>query len=127
MADIATMYEVLVEVGEDFVHTESPDDDEDSDDDEDLAARLHLCVPFALPDDGGFALVDHRPGPTYGHVYELGIGSGDLDGTLWATSLTALFRALSDAVETGTPFLHYWPTTTKDESGRAHLAWQIQP
>ncbi|WP_234483240.1 hypothetical protein [Streptomyces sp. MBT49] len=50
-----------------------------------------------------------------------------LDRFIWATSLTALFRALSDAVESGTPFLHYWPTTTKDESGRAHLAWQIRP
>ncbi|MET9506519.1 SMI1/KNR4 family protein [Streptomyces sp. NPDC006622] len=117
--DIVMMYDVLVEIGEDFVGGGSADKAE-------LAANLHRCVPFALPNDGGVALIDHRPGPSYGHVYEMGIGSGDLDGTFWATGLTELFRALCDALETGTPFLHYWPTNSKDQLGRGSLEWEIR-
>ncbi|HBF84959.1 MAG TPA: cell wall assembly protein Knr4 [Streptomyces sp.] len=122
--DIAMMYDVLVEVSEDFIEAGSADDEEA--DEEELAANLHRCVPFALPNDGGVALIDHRPGPSYGHVYEMGIGSGDLDGTFWATGLTELFRALCDALETGTPFLHYWPTNFKDQLGRGSLEWEIR-
>ncbi|MEV0239990.1 SMI1/KNR4 family protein [Streptomyces sp. NPDC050674] len=117
--DMAMMHGVLIEISEDFVEAGSADEEE-------LAANLHRCVPFALPDDGGVALIDHRPGPSYGHVYEMGIGSGDLDGTFWATGLTELFRALSDALETGTPFLHYWPGNSKDELGRSYLEWEIR-
>ncbi|MFF9685757.1 hypothetical protein [Streptomyces sp. NPDC014623] len=32
--------------------------------DEEPAVNLHRCVPIALPDDGGVAFVDHRPGPS---------------------------------------------------------------
>ncbi|MFF3611105.1 SMI1/KNR4 family protein [Streptomyces sp. NPDC002580] len=119
-AGIADMHEILVEVGED--NTEA-----DLWDEEDLAGHLHLCVPFALPDDGGFAFVDHRPGATYGHVYEMGIGSGDLDGTLWGSSLTGFVRAVTDALETGTPFEKHWPVTFEHASGRTCVDWEIRP
>ncbi|MEU1595973.1 SMI1/KNR4 family protein [Streptomyces sp. NPDC005708] len=118
--DILEEYDILVDVGEDNI-------DADLWDEEALAVNLHRCVPFALPNDGGVAFVDHRPGPTYGHVYEMGIGSGDLEGTLWAASLTEFFRALADALETSTPFLNHWPTPYEDRSGHRCLDWGIRP
>lgn len=117
--DIASMYDVIVDVGKDNIDADLWEDDA-------LAVNLHRCVPFALPNDGGVAFVDHRPGTSYGHVYEMGIGSGDLDGTLWATSLTQLFRALADALESDGPFLYYWPTPFEDASGHRCLEWQIR-
>ncbi|MFB7583524.1 SMI1/KNR4 family protein [Streptomyces hydrogenans] len=117
--DIVMMYDVLVEVGEDNIEADLWEDEE-------LAVNLRHCVPFALPNDGGVAFVDHRPGPSYGHVYEMGIGSGDLNGTLWATSLAELFRALADALESSGPFLYYAPTTYEDESGHHCVEWEIR-
>lgn len=117
--DLVMMYDVLVDVGEDNIEADLWEE-------EALAVNLHRCVPFALPNDGGVAFVDHRPGPTYGHVYEMGIGSGDLDGTLWATSLTELFRALADALESSSPFLYYLPAIYADESGHHCLEWEIR-
>ncbi|MFI0928075.1 SMI1/KNR4 family protein [Streptomyces sp. NPDC021012] len=117
--DIVTTYDVLVGVGEDNIDADLWEEDA-------LAVNLDRCVPFALPNDGGVAFVDHRPGPSYGHVYEMGIGSGDLDGTLWATSLTELFRALAEALETDGPFLYYWPAPYAHESGHHFLEWQIR-
>ncbi|MGV9557248.1 hypothetical protein [Streptomyces sp. NPDC003401] len=75
-------------------------------------------MPFALPDDGGVAFVDHRPGPTYGHVYEMGVGYGDLDGTLEGSILTEFVRAVTDALESGTPFLYHRPAASEHSSGR---------
>jgi cell wall assembly regulator SMI1 len=118
-AEIASMHEILVDVGEDNTEVDLWDE-------EDLAGHLHLCVPFALPNDGGVAFVDHRPGPTYGHVYEMGIGSGDLEGTLWGSSLTEFVRAVTDALETGTPFKYYWPATFEHSSGRTCIEWEIR-
>ncbi len=118
-AEIASMHKILVDVGEDNAEVELWDE-------EDLAGHLHPCVPFALPNDGGVAFVDHRPGPTYGHVYEMGIGSGDLEGTLWGSSLTEFVRAVTDALETGTPFKYYWPVTFEHSSGRTCVEWEIR-
>ncbi|WP_411153427.1 SMI1/KNR4 family protein [Streptomyces sp. A30] len=117
--DIVMMYDVLVDVGKDNIEADLWEEDA-------LAVNLHRCVPFALPNDGGVAFVDHRPGPSYGHVYEMGIGSGDLDGTLWATSLTEFFRVLADALETDGSFLYYWPAPYEDESGHHCLEWRIR-
>ncbi|MFF9340319.1 MULTISPECIES: SMI1/KNR4 family protein [unclassified Streptomyces] len=117
--DIVMMYDVLVDVGEDNIEADLWEEDA-------LAVNLHRCVPFALPNDGGVAFVDHRPGASYGHVYEMGIGSGDLSGTLWATSLTELFQALADALESGRPFLQYTPTSHEDASGRHCVEWEIR-
>ncbi|MFJ6392255.1 SMI1/KNR4 family protein [Streptomyces sp. NPDC091972] len=114
--DIASMYDVIVDVGMDNIDADLWEDDA-------LAVNLHRCVPFALPNDGGVAFVDHRPGPSYGHVYEMGIGSGDLEGTLWATSLTRLFEALTDALETDGAFLCYRPTFFEDASSHRCLEW----
>jgi cell wall assembly regulator SMI1 len=117
--DIVMMYDVLVDVGKDNIDADLWEDDA-------LAVNLHRCVPFALPNDGGVAFVDHRPGPSYGHVYEMGIGSGDLDGSLWATGLAQLFRSLADALASGGPFLCYWPTPYETGSGDRCLEWQIR-
>ncbi|MER7937760.1 MULTISPECIES: SMI1/KNR4 family protein [unclassified Streptomyces] len=117
--DIVMMYDVLVDVGTDNVDADLWEDDA-------LAVNLHRCVPFALPGDGGVAFVDHRPGPSYGHVYEMGLGSGDLDGTLWATSLTEFFRILADALESDGPFLYYWPTLFEGASGQRCLEWHVR-
>lgn len=95
--DIEFMHEVLVDVGEENIAADLWERTA-------LAVNLHWCVPFALPVDGGVAFVDHRPGATYGHVHEMGIGAGDLEGTRWATSLTELFQVLGDALETDAPF-----------------------
>lgn len=118
-AEIASMHEILVELHED-------NDDPEFSDEEDVAGHLHQCVPFALPNDGGVAFIDHRPGLTYGHVFEMGIGSGDLEGTLWGSSLTEFVEAVTDALETGTAFMHYWPTTFTHSSGRTCIAWEIR-
>lgn len=117
--DIVMMHDILVDVGENNIEADLWED-------EALAVNLHLCVPIALPNDGGVAFVDHRPGPSYGHVYEMGIGSGDLDGTLWATGPAALFRVLADSLETGSPFLYYRPSTYEHESGRHCVQWEIE-
>ncbi|MER0443631.1 SMI1/KNR4 family protein [Streptomyces sp. Edi4] len=117
--DMATAYDDLVDVGKDNIEADLWPEDA-------LAVNLHRCVPFALPNDGGVAFVDHRPGPTYGYVYEMGIGSGDLDGTLWATSLTELFRSLADALETGGSFLYYWPAPYEDATNHRCLEWAIR-
>ncbi|MFB1047368.1 cell wall assembly protein Knr4 [Streptomyces chrestomyceticus] len=120
-AEIPSAHEILVDVHEDHVVPYLADDEDD-----DLAGHLHRCVPFALPNDGGVAFVDHQPGPTYGYVFEMGIGSGDLDGTLWGPSLAAFAGAVTDALETGTPFLSYWPTTFAHSSGRTCIDWEIR-
>ncbi|WP_190217461.1 SMI1/KNR4 family protein [Streptomyces griseosporeus] len=117
--DVAEMHKILVDVSEDNVEAELWDE-------EDLAGHLHQCVPFAVPNDGGFAFVDHRPGPTYGHVFEMGIGSGDLEGTLWGSHLTEFVGAISHALETGAPFKNYWPTTFEHSSGRTCVEWEIR-
>ncbi|MEW2354314.1 SMI1/KNR4 family protein [Spirillospora sp. NPDC029432] len=97
----------------------------------------HFWVPFAEPKDGGLAFIDHHPGPTYGHVYELGIGSGAIDAQQWAPSLSALFAALATAVETGVPFQDYRPALAEflkaPAPGLSHavglrfLDWRIGP
>ncbi|QKG27163.1 hypothetical protein ACTIVE_8816 [Actinomadura verrucosospora] len=93
--------EVLVDYHEDWG---------DSWPEEDPLAHTHQWVVFAEPNDGGMVFIDHHPGPTYGHVYEFGMGSGASEVTLWAASLTDLFAALATAVETGTPFRGFHPT-----------------
>lgn len=121
-AEIPSAHEVLVEVHEDHVAPYLTDDE----DAEEVAGHLHRCVPFALPNDGGVAFIDHQPGPTYGHVVEMGIGSGDLDGTLWGPSLAEFAGAVTDALETGTAFLSYWPTTFAHSSGRSCIDWEVR-
>ncbi|GAA2738797.1 SMI1/KNR4 family protein [Actinocorallia aurantiaca] len=92
---------------------------------EPLECHADEWVPFAHPNDGGLAFVDHRPGPTYGHVFEWGAGSG-CDPQPWATSLTDLFDRLADAIETGSPFRHHYPCVEHLGPGRWFLNWPIQ-
>lgn len=83
------------------------------------------------------AFVNHAPGPTYGHVYEFGMGSGASDVTLWATSLTDLFDTLATALETGAPFQSMYPVfqellTTdlahlRDRVGKRTFGWDHDP
>ncbi|MCO6010544.1 SMI1/KNR4 family protein [Actinoallomurus purpureus] len=105
---IISMRQILLDFHEDF--PENWGDWRDIWTDEPVIARSHRWVPFAEPNDGGLAFVDHCPGPTYGHVYEFGMGSGASDVTLWGTSLTEFFDAMATAVETGAPFQNSYPT-----------------
>jgi hypothetical protein len=56
----------------------------------------------------------------------MGIGSGDLEGTLWGSHLTEFVDAISHALETGAPFTYYWPTTFEHSSGRTCVEWEIR-
>ncbi|MFJ5221252.1 hypothetical protein ACIP98_42530 [Streptomyces sp. NPDC088354] len=69
--------------------------------------------------------IDHRPGQTYGHIFEMGIGSGDIEGTKWASSLAELFDQLAMSLETGHPFRYDWPTSRELPSGPHCLTWDI--
>ncbi|MET8218305.1 SMI1/KNR4 family protein [Streptomyces hirsutus] len=89
---------------------------------DDLYGHAHQWVPFAHPNDGGTAFVDHRPGPTYGHVYEMGIGSG-ADATKWASSLAELFDDLATSLDTGEPFRGSWPNPYELPSRHFCLSW----
>ncbi|GAA5100228.1 SMI1/KNR4 family protein [Nocardia iowensis] len=71
---------------------------------ETLYGHAHQWVPIAHSIDAGILFVEHRPGPTYGHVIELGIGSGAFEGTLWANTLLEFFDALTHSLDTRTPF-----------------------
>ncbi|MFC1438503.1 SMI1/KNR4 family protein [Streptacidiphilus sp. N1-10] len=115
--EITDMHRILVDMG-----WHGPDSPWDQDY---LNGHPHQWVPFAVPLDGGVAFVDHRPGPTYGHVFELGVGSGDIDATLWATSLAELFDALADAVEHTVTFLHYRPRLEGSSADGALLTWDV--
>ncbi|MFB8242859.1 SMI1/KNR4 family protein [Kitasatospora purpeofusca] len=91
-----------------------------------LVGHARWWVPIALPLDGGVLFVDHLPGPTYGHVYEMGIGSGDTEGSLWATSLADMFTALTDSLTTGRPaFRHFVPDTYRHASGEHRIDWRV--
>ncbi|WP_432091350.1 SMI1/KNR4 family protein [Streptomyces sp. NRRL F-5630] len=92
---------------------------------EELQGHAHQWVPLARPNDGGIAFVDHRPGETYGHVYEIGIGSGDIDGSEWGTCLAEFFDGLAGSLETGEPFLHYVPGIYEHPSGKHCVDWEI--
>jgi hypothetical protein len=117
--EITEMHWVLVDAG--WHEPGSPWEQDD------LHGHPHQWVPFALPIDGGVAFVDHRPGPTYGHVYELGIGSGDIDATLWAPSLAELFDRLAEAVERTAPFLYYLPRLEESSANGSTLTWDVLP
>ncbi|MEU0742328.1 SMI1/KNR4 family protein [Streptomyces sp. NPDC006134] len=84
--------------------------------------HAHRWVPFAQSIDGGIVFVDHHPGPAYGHVYEMGIGSG-CDAVVWASSLTELFEELGACLETAAPFQGTWPTPHELPSGHFCLTW----
>jgi cell wall assembly regulator SMI1 len=101
-------------------------DDPDSPWDEDcLNGHPHQWVPLALPNDGGVAFVDHRPGLTYGQVFEMGIGSGASEATLWATSLGELFVRLANALDGTVPFLYYRPRIDGQTTDEALLSWDV--
>uniref|UniRef100_UPI003FD6CA23 SMI1/KNR4 family protein n=1 Tax=Streptomyces luteireticuli TaxID=173858 RepID=UPI003FD6CA23 len=117
---IASEHRILADFGEENTASGLWEEDE-------LNGHAHQWVPFAHPNDGGVAFIDHRPGLTYGRVYEMGIGSGDIDGTEWASSLTELFDRLASSLEAGTPFKHYWPGTYEHPSGQHCIDWETRP
>lgn len=114
---MASQREMLIHIGEE--HDLWGEDDSAS------LGPVRLWVPFAYPNDGGVAFIDHRPGPGYGRVHEMGIGSGDVDGTVWASSLTELFNGLTSSLETGKPFHYYEPAVYEHARGQSCLAWRI--
>ncbi|MFH8370394.1 hypothetical protein [Streptomyces sp. NPDC018031] len=116
--EIASSYQWLVGYGQENLASGLWEEDE-------LAGHPHQWVPFAAPVSGGYAFVDHRPGATYGHVYEMAISAGDTDGRLWATSPTGLFDDLATVLETGTSFLCYRPHVGVRPSGQRCLRWRV--
>ncbi|MFJ8158762.1 SMI1/KNR4 family protein [Streptomyces sp. NPDC094468] len=115
---IARRHQWLIDVGAELIAGDAPNE-------ETLYGHAHQWVPFAYPTDGGIAFIDHRPGPTYGHVYEMGIGSGSLVATKWASSLSELFGSLVTSLHTGEPFLQFWPTPHELPSDHFCLTWEI--
>ncbi|WP_129261114.1 SMI1/KNR4 family protein [Streptomyces sp. M3] len=113
---IARQHEWLVGAGAELIAGDARNE-------ESLYGHAHQWVPFAHPNDGGIAFIDHRPGPTYGRVYEMGIGSGAIAATQWASSLSELFDDLATSLDTGEPFQQSWPTPYKLPSAHFCLTW----
>ncbi|MFQ6394305.1 SMI1/KNR4 family protein [Nocardia sp. KC 131] len=91
---------------------------------ETLYGHAHQWVPIAHSIDAGILFVEHRPGPTYGHVIELGIGSGDFEGTLWADTLLEFFDALTHSLDTRTPFHDQTPGVRESNlTEKIYLHW----
>ncbi|MEU8901616.1 SMI1/KNR4 family protein [Nocardia sp. NPDC048505] len=92
---------------------------------DELYGHMHQWATIAHSVAGGALIIDHRPGPAYGHVYEIGIGSGTTEGTLWGTSLAAFVRRVANALNTRSAFRDEWPTVRESElSGQILLAWE---
>ncbi|WP_433663600.1 hypothetical protein ACQPW1_16615 [Nocardia sp. CA-128927] len=95
-------------------------------DEDSFIGHAHQWVPIARSIDAGVLFVDHRPGPTYGHVYEMGIGSGDIDGTLCGPTLTAFFDTVAGALDAGTKLWSLRPEAYKSElPGQVLLTWVL--
>ncbi|MFF7332440.1 SMI1/KNR4 family protein [Streptomyces sp. NPDC008150] len=81
-------------------------------------------VECAHLDDGGVVLVDHRPGPSYGHVHEIGIASGPAGATNWAHTLAELFDKLANCLENRRAFMdHGAPVPYELPSGHHCVGW----
>jgi cell wall assembly regulator SMI1 len=93
---------------------------------ETLYGHAHQWLPIAHSIDAGILFVEHRPGPTYGHVIELGIGSGAFEGTLWGNTPREFFDALTDSLATRTSFRDQTPETWESNStGKIYLHWDF--
>jgi len=120
---MASAYAGIVDLAEAFEASFDPDDYVDDFRENHVDGHIGRWVPFAHPNDGGIAFVHHQPGPLYGHVFEVGLGSGCWPPVEWATSLTAFFTALARSLQDGTPFHGERPTTHRHSSGRRTLHW----
>ena len=93
---------------------------------ETLYGHAHQWFPIAHSIDAGVLFVEHRPGPTYGHVIELGIGSGAFEGTLWAGTLVEFFDALTHCLDTGIPFRGQTPSLREsNRTEKIFLHWDF--
>ncbi|WP_328912985.1 MULTISPECIES: SMI1/KNR4 family protein [unclassified Streptomyces] len=117
---IASEHVNLVDFGEENIASDLWEEGE-------LNGHPHQWVPIAHSNDAGVVFVDHRPGPTYGRVYEMGIGSGDIDATEWASGVAELLERFADCFEAGTPFTDYRPRKYAHSSGRHSVDWEIHP
>lgn len=91
---------------------------------DDLWGHMDQWAPIARSIDAGVLFVDHRPGPRYGHVYEMGIGSGDIDGKLCGPTLTAFFDTVAGALDARTELWSFRPEVYESElSGQTLLTW----
>lgn len=90
---------------------------------ENPVAHSRQWVPIADSNDGGLAFVNHRPGGTYGYVYEFGMGSGASSAVEWASSLAGFFDKLTRALERAEPFEPYEPHFYQNSAGQRLLAW----
>ncbi|GAB0108048.1 hypothetical protein JMUB6875_70510 [Nocardia sp. JMUB6875] len=93
---------------------------------ETLYGHAHQWVPIAHSIDAGILFVEHRPGPTYGHVIELGIGSGAFEGTLWGETLVEFFDTLTHCLNSRTPFRGQTPSLRESNRGeKTYLHWEF--
>ncbi|SUA77073.1 Uncharacterised protein [Nocardia otitidiscaviarum] len=93
---------------------------------ETLYGHAHQWVPIAHSIDAGILFVEHRPGPTYGHVIELSIGSGAFEGTLWAETLLEFFDTLTHSLDTRTPFHDQTPSLRESNlTAKSYLHWDF--
>lgn len=116
-AGIATGHRELVELDEQYPSTDFWHED-------DVEGHRRHWVPFAYPNDGGLAFIDHHPGATYGHVYEFGLGSGAVEASRWADSLTQFIATVTDSLTTGSAFRHFCPSTFQHPSGALCVDWR---
>ncbi|MFJ9743588.1 SMI1/KNR4 family protein [Streptomyces sp. NPDC101166] len=98
-----------------------------SSEDDDLYAHAYQWVPIAHSISAAILLVEHRPGPSYGHVISLGIGSGDFEGTKWADTPLEFFDALTDSLNTRRPFHDETPGVRESDSTGEILMYWEQP
>ncbi|MGW4767067.1 SMI1/KNR4 family protein [Nocardia sp. NPDC004278] len=90
-----------------------------------LFGHAHQWVPIARSIDAGVLFIDHRPEPTYGHVYEAGIGSGAIDGTLWGSSLAAFFDTIASVLNARTDFQDFRPEVYESELSEETLLTSV--
>ncbi|MEW1550587.1 SMI1/KNR4 family protein [Streptomyces tsukubensis] len=114
---IAYGHREIVGIEEQYPNTDFWDEDS-------VEGHRKEWVYFAVPNDGGLAFIDHHPGPTYGHVYEYGLGSGAVEATKWASGLTEFISGIATSLADHTPYLGSRPGTFQHGSGAHCVSWR---
>ncbi|WTX00995.1 hypothetical protein OG216_47085 (plasmid) [Streptomycetaceae bacterium NBC_01309] len=88
-------------------------------------AHVAYWVPLSDTVTGAAIFVDHRPGPCYGHVYEIDFANGGMP-EFWAVDVANLFGTLTDTWENGGSFRGHRPAATTTPEGRRVLDWEFR-